>query len=169
MIAQQGSAEKKLADRSICPVHFFDLTAFIDGDLDDELVAELLWGLALVDWQAVKHHDLPAAPSEPEIAPSAFYALLKLCFAPPAPGEEPLPLTPAIHRRAARGDGMSASQLAARRLRASGFAPAVEKIPVTGELARRTAAALLFPLRNFQIAELRKTILRPELEPTATL
>ena len=76
---------------------------------------------------------------------------------------------PSIHRRAARGDGMAASELAARRLRASGFAPAVEKIPIAGELARRTAAALLFPLRNFQIEILRKTILRPELEPAAVL
>jgi CRISPR-associated protein Csx17 len=167
VLGQQG--EKHLADRSVCPVHFSDLTALIDDDVDDELIGELLWGLALLDWQAVKPDDLPAAPSEPEIAPSAFYALLKLCFTRPAPDEEPVPLMPAIHRRAARGDGASASALAARRLRAGGFAPAVEKIPVAGQLARRTAAALLFPLRNFQIAILRKTILRPELEPAAAL
>ena len=167
VLEQQG--EKHLADRSVCPIHFSDLTALIDDDVDDELIGELLWGLALLDWQAVKPDDLPAAPSEPEIAPSAFYALLKLCFTRPAPDEEPVPLMPAIHRRAARGDGASASALAARRLRASGFAPAVEKIPVAGQLVRRTGAALLFPLRNFQTAILRKTILRPELEPAAAL
>ena len=99
VIAQQDSAGKKLADRSICPVHFFDLTAFIDGDVDDEFVAELFWGLALWIGRRSNTDDLPAAPSEPEISPSAFYALLKLCFAPPAPGEEPVPLIPAIHRR----------------------------------------------------------------------
>jgi CRISPR-associated protein Csx17 len=167
VLAQQS--EKQLPDRNVCAVHFSDLAAFIDGEVDDELIGELLWGLALVDWQAAKHADLPAALSDPEIAPSAFYALLKLCFVPPAPDEEPVPLTPAIHRRAARGDGASASELAARRLHASGFAPAIEKIPVAGQLARRTAAVLLFPLRNFQITILRKTILRPELEPTIAL
>lgn len=165
VLAQQSDAEKNLVDRSVCPVHFSDLAAFIDGELDDELIGELVWGLALVDWQTVKPEDLPAAPREHEIAPSAFYALLKLCFTAPLPGDEPVPLMPAIHRRAARGAGASASELAARRLRASGSAAAVEKIPVTGTVARRTAAALLFPIRKNQIAILRKTILRPELEP----
>ena len=168
MLAVQSGAAKNLADRSVCPVHFSDLAAFIDGELDDKLFAELLWGLALVDWQAVRPEDLPVAPREPEIAPSAFYALLKLCFSLPLPGDEAVPLIPAIHRRAAGGDGASASALAARRLRASGFAPAVERIPITGTLARRAAATLLFPVRKNQIAILRKTILRPELEP-ATL
>jgi CRISPR-associated protein Csx17 len=167
VLAQQG--EKHLADRSVYPIHFSDLAAFIDGDVEDKLIAELFWGLALLDWRAVKPDDLPAAPSEPEIAPSAFYALLKLCFTRPAPDEESLPLMPAIHRRAARGDGASASELAARRLRASGFAPAVQNIPITGKLARRTAAALLFPIRTKQMIILRKTILRPELEPATAL
>ncbi|MFY9988689.1 MAG: type I-U CRISPR-associated protein Csx17 [Chthoniobacterales bacterium] len=163
VLAQQIGAEKNLADRSVFPVHFSDLAAFIDGETDDDLIGELLWGLALIDWQAVKPEDLPAALSEPEIAPSAFYALLKLCFAPPLPDERSIPLTAAIHRRASRGDGASASELTARRLRASGFAPAVEKIPVTGTLAQRTAAALLFPIRRRQVDLLRETVLRPEL------
>jgi CRISPR-associated protein Csx17 len=163
MLAQQSGAETNLADRSVCPVHFSDLAAFIEGETDDDLIGELLWGLALIDWQAVKPEDLPTALSEPEIAPSAFYALLKICFAPPLPDERSIPLTAAIHRRASRGDGASASELAARRLRASGFAPAVEKIPVTGTLAQRTAAALLFPIRRRQVDLLRKTVLRPEL------
>lgn len=164
VLAQQRGAEKNLADRSVCPVHFSDLTAFIDDEVDDELIGELIWGLALIDWQAVKPEDLPVPPSEPEIAPSAFYALLKLCFTPPLPDERTVPLMPAIHRRVSRGDGTFASELAVRRLRASGFAPAVKNIPVAGTLASRIAAALLFPIRRTQISILRKTILRPKLE-----
>lgn len=169
VLAQQRGTEKNISDRSVCLARFADLTAFIDGEVDDGLIAELLWGLALLDWQVVKPEDLPDAPREAEIAPSAFYALLKLCFTRPAPDEEPVPLMPVIHRRAARGDGASASELAARRLRASGFAPAIQTIPITGKLARRTAAALLFPIRTNQIRILRQTILRPELEPATTL
>ena len=165
MLTRQSDAEKNLPDRSVCPVHFLDLAAFIDGETDDSLIGDLLWGLVLIDWQAVKPEDLPAAPSEPEVAPSAFYALLKLCFAPTLPDEQSVPLMPAIHRRASRGDGVSASEIAARRLRASDFAPAVEKISVTGTLAQRTAAALLFPIRRNQISILRETILRPKLKP----
>src|SRR5579884_1052614 len=166
VLAQQSGAQKNLADRSVCSVHFSDLAAFIDGEVDDNLISELLWGLALLDWQDVKPDDLPAAPREREIAPSAFYALLKLCFTPPLPDEQPVPLAPAIHRRAARGDGASASELAVRRLRASGFAPAVEKISITGALAQRTAAALLLPVQRRQVELIRETVLRPELAKT---
>ncbi len=166
VLAQQSGAQKNLADRSVCSVHFSDLAAFIESELDDDIIGELLWGLALVDWQSVKPDDLPAAPREQEIAPSAFYALLKLCFTPPLPDEQSVPLAPAIHRRAARGDGASASELAVRRLRASGFAPAVEKISITGALAQRTAAALLLPVQRRQVELIRETVLRPELAKT---
>ena len=42
---------------------------FFDDDVDDDLICELLWGLALVDWQAVKRDDLPIALGEPDPHP----------------------------------------------------------------------------------------------------
>jgi len=53
------------------------------------------------------------------------------------------------------GDGKAASELAARRLRASGKAPLVKDLPVSGDIARRTAAAILFPIshRDFHLLE----------------
>ena len=64
------------------------------------------------------------------------------------------------------GDGAAASLLAARRLRASGFPPALREIPLRGEVVQRTAAALLFPLAPREWTNLRATVLRPaEVSP----
>jgi CRISPR-associated protein Csx17 len=58
------------------------------------------------------------------------------------------------------GDGKLASQLAARRLRASGKAPLVQELPVSGAVASRTAAAMLFPISYPHIRLLERTILK---------
>ena len=58
-----------------------DITAFIEGRTDDALIADLLWGLSLIDWQQVEKEPQGRA-SRSEFVPSSFYALLKLCFRP---------------------------------------------------------------------------------------
>ncbi|MEI7938217.1 MAG: type I-U CRISPR-associated protein Csx17 [Verrucomicrobiota bacterium] len=134
-----------------------DIAAFIEGETDDALLANLLWGLCLIDWSVVAENALlPGA-----CAPPALYALLKLCFLPQHATEKTIPLVPAIHRRAVAGEGAAASQLAARRLRASGFPPALREIPLHGAVVQRTAAALLFPLAHCEWTNLRETVLRP--------
>jgi CRISPR-associated protein Csx17 len=142
-----------------------DITAFIEGRTDDALIADLLWGLSLIDWQLVKKETLETT-SESEFVPSSFYALLKLCFHPNGESKA-IPLVPAIHHRARSGDGLAASQLAARRLRGSGYPPLVEKLPVAATVARRTAAALLFPIspRDFSLLE-QITINQPKSQNT---
>lgn len=62
------------------------------------------------------------------------------------------------------GDGKAASELAAQRLRASGQAPLVASLPVAGDVARRTAAAMLFPIGSRDFVLLEKSILRPKQE-----
>ncbi len=146
-----------------------DITAFIEGRTDDRLLADLLWGLSLVDWQAVSIADRAERAEEKDSShrydwrtdafhqavPSAFYALLKLCHRPKSDTFPAIPLTPAIHRQAAAGRGLEASRLAVRRLRASGCAPLVRELPVQADTARRTAAALLFPIspRDLRLLE----------------
>jgi CRISPR-associated protein Csx17 len=146
-------------------VHLDDIAAFVEEATDDALLADLLWGLTLVDWAAVQQSDLPPTPKEVQVVPSSLYALLKLCLRQRRKNEDAIPIVSAIHWRAALGDGTAASALAARRLRASGFAPAVECVPLNGTIARRTAAALLFPLSSGQIEILQKSVLRKNLDP----
>ena len=149
-------------DWSPRPASLSDITAFIEGNVNEPLLADLIWGLSLIDWAHLpeQKNEEPRA----EAIPSSFYALLRLCFRRASSGDDAIPLVPAILHRAIAGDGTAASELAARRLRASGHAPLVRSLPVAGDLARRTAAAMLFPIghRNFHLLE--RMILKPTNE-----
>ncbi len=194
---QAGLSE--LPDRGLPPA-LDDLVAFIEGQTDDTRLADLLWGLCLLDWDAgARSADLQSAvspSSNPPTAagsnsqptggrrsgrletcatatvPSALFSLLRLAF--PRPGERrgaagqfpEIPIVSAIHRLAAAGRGTEASRLAARRLRASELPPALEQVALSGEAARRAAAALLFPLSQRDFARLAELVLKPE---TATV
>ncbi len=152
-------------DWSPTPARLEDISAFIEGRTDDALLAELLLGLSLIDWHQVEP-GLLEAPASAGVAPSALYALLRLCLRRASAGEEPIPLVPAIHNRARHGGGQAASGLAARRLRASGRAPLIDALPVGGEVARRTAAALIFPIRQSDFSRLEQLILKPSTNQT---
>ncbi|HNQ74984.1 MAG TPA: hypothetical protein PKN95_15480, partial [Verrucomicrobiota bacterium] len=95
---------------------------------------------------------------------SSFYALLRLCFRRAKKGEEQeaIPLVPAILHRAINEQGKEASILAARRLRASGKAPLVSELPIAGDIARRTAAAMLFPISGHEFHLLERIILQQQ-------
>jgi CRISPR-associated protein Csx17 len=147
-----------------------DITNFIEGRIDDTLLADLIWALSLVDWEifardtrSLRHSQAEDSSlenmRETRTPPSSLYALLRLCFRRATREDLPIPLVPAIHRRAAQGQGTAASELAARRLLGSGQAPLARRIPVEGELARRTAAALLFPISRSDFRFLESTIL----------
>ncbi len=131
-----------------------DITCFIEGRTNDALLADLIWGLSLLDWQRVEPSSSEFRDT-PEAIPSSFYAMIRLCFRLPSGKDDPIPLVPAILYRAMNSDGEAASELAVRRLRASGRAPLVESLPVSGEITRRTAAAMLFPIshRDFRLLE----------------
>ena len=154
-----------LPDRTQVPVSLADVAAFIEGQINDALFADLLWGCSLIDF---------APPFEPlrgpsreggESRPPAFFALLKLAFAGRLEDGIRIPLQAAIHQRAAAGDSLRASELAVRRLRASGVVPAIDRAPMDRDAARRAAAALLFPLGPKQLSALREAVARPALQP----
>ena len=157
LIRAEKAGTGGLSDTARCYASVADIAAFIEGETDDALLAGLLWGMSLIDWSA----DLDPLASPPACAPPALYALLKLCYQPKHPSADTIPLVPAIHHRAAAGDGAAASRLAARRLRASGFPPALREVALRGEVVQRTAAALLFPLAPRDWTNLRQTVLRP--------
>ena len=136
-----------------------DITAFIERRTNDALLADLIWGMSLLDWQQVK----PLTPEfhhASEAVPSSFYAILRLCFRHANRTEDPIPVVPAILKRAMNGDGRGASVLAARRLRASGKAPLIRDLPVSGDIVRRTSAAILFPIAPHDFRALERYILQ---------
>ena len=139
---QSGDDELLFPGEGRCHTSLADIAAFIDGHVDDRRIESLLRGLILVNWR----QDLPLIRGPAEPTPDAAYALLKLCHLPHKIAGKAVRLTPAITRRASSGDLVEATRLAARRLAASGFPPAVKVIHGCGERARRIAAALLFPV-----------------------
>jgi len=151
---------------------------FIEGRVDEALVADLLWGCVLIHPYQIRGRLLTAPTARRGTLPGSFYALLKLCFPNPsserplpaedesrrqqeAPAEagNPVPMVPRIHRLAALGMGSEAARAAIQRLRASGPAPRVRDLAIDGELARRTAAAVVFPIPGREVDRLRRTFL----------
>lgn len=159
-----------------------DIFAFLAGDTDDYRLGELLWGLLLINGQPGRP-ERTERPEEaddlPLLLPHA-YVLLKLLFLPhklswPV-GAEGVSVTPEpeILGRLHAGDIDGACEIAARRLRASGFLPMPG--PTSGggwrrvkfgsfPNATRLAAALLFPIGN--PTELAKRALRPPADERA--
>ncbi len=189
LVRTANSGARGWPDWSPRPAALADITAFIENRTNDALLADLIWGLSLVDWEsiigderrtaktALSEAALPeadvngtsendsvvvetASDSDQRAVPSSFYALLRLCFRRSSGKEDAIPLVPAILQRAMNGDGKAASALAARRLRASGKAPLVKELPVGGDTARRTAAAILFPIGPRDLRLLERTILQ---------
>ena len=164
-----------------------DIAAFIADEIDETLLADLLWGLSALDWDKLwkkksgtvaTEDESVEAEEQPEedaaddsydkkawperIAPSAFYALMRCCMRYARTKDDAIPLDPAFVRHAASGDGARASRQAVRRLRGSGLAPLVKELPVSGELSRRSAAALLFPISPWDFYTLERSILKPK-------
>jgi CRISPR-associated protein Csx17 len=138
-----------------------DVAAFIEGRIDEPRFTQLLWGLSLVDFSgdAMTGDEMPIPPDKlyDEI-PSAFYAQLKLCFASRLPDDKRVPIEPIIFNLAASGDGARASTQALRRLHGSSIPVTSIQIPLAGQAARRSAAALLFPLWDSQLATIGRAV-----------
>ncbi len=130
-----------------------DIAAFIEGRFDDERFIRLLWGLCLVTFQDKDRTPQIPRPAHDEALPPSFYGQLKLCFASRLPEDRKVLVTPSIFHLAASGDGARASEQALRRLHASSIPVAHVHIALSGRAAERTAASLLFPLWDSQLAE----------------
>src|SRR5690554_1098401 len=162
MLAQQAG-EKRWSAFSPIPARLEDVADFVAGRVDVARMLELLWGLMLVQ-PTEKSHEIFGSRVKSDSCPNALYALMKLCFAGgtlrAGAAEVDVTLMPAIHRHAAHGDALRASQQASRRLRASGLTPRLEHLHAPPELSQRAAAALLFPLDSSGIHRLKCQILK---------
>ncbi len=159
LLAQKlgGESWPEFASLSAWPA---DIAAFIEGRFDDERFIRLLWALSLVVFRDNDGTPQLPRPKSDETLPSAFYGQLKLCFAHRLPEDRKVPVTPSIFHLAASGDGTRASEHALRRLHASSIPVAHVHIALSGQAAERTAAALLFPLWDSQLAEACKPVAR---------
>lgn len=143
-----------------------DVREFLRGQVDDSRLADLLWALGAMDWQAYA----PAgSESEPRRAASRevprAYALFKLLFLPHPVRlrglAEPIKVRvePAVISRLRAGDLDQAVAIAVRRLRASGLTVLAGErgggrtldFLVSETEKKRLLATLLFPLEQPEI------------------
>src|SRR5262249_15961393 len=123
------------------PATFADVAEFLNGEVDDTKLEDLIWGLSLVERDG--HQEEPVSTNEAEL-PRA-YALLKLTLlqgklewasAGPEsvlrintprlganPGGVAVKPEPAILAKLRAGNVQGACEVAARRLQLSGFSP----------------------------------------------
>src|SRR5690606_32702727 len=119
-----------------------DVDRFLAGELDNQRLAGLVWGLASIDWaQATTGLDRIDRPGGSGQGVPA-YAILKLCAAGQVVRGQEVPLNRVVFRWACSGQLPEASRLASRRLRASGLPPAVEVLSGSPSWARRCAGAV---------------------------
>lgn len=136
---------------------------FLRGEVEDDRIADLIWGLACVNWDGdaelrAKGRDRSVVPSD---LPRA-YIICKLCFLGEpyrTRGEEEITVRPEpqILRLLRGGRLEEACRQAMRRLRADGLVPLGTETPGRGDLprfrlpdaqVRRLGGALLFPIRG---------------------
>lgn len=146
-----------------------EVATFLSGAVDDERIAELLWGLVLIDQQPAQsaRRNLPAREN-PIL--SRYYALLKLVFLPGGllvsqskrvrfarEGEKSIRITPELRLLSLvrSGNISRACSIAVQRLRASGLSPLdIQWDEPSGLDGLRLAAALLIPISEFEIWKL---------------
>jgi CRISPR-associated protein Csx17 len=164
-----------------------DVALWIAGVLDDDRIEAIARGLSLIrldGYQArnTSSHNESSHNEKPRPVPAA-YALVKLVHyreltksnlskaaakifvrQDQSPvdihlPDQPIPHVPGLLTRLSSGDCVQATQLAVRRLRASGYNPAIaEGIYEPRDRTLRLAAALAFPLDTWDIARLLKQV-----------
>lgn len=150
------------------------ISAFLHGETDDERIAELLWGMILIDHSESYPAPRPLQVDAPPL-PRPF-ALLRLSFLPNGiemrAGEVSVKPEARVLGLLRGGRTQEACAIAARRLRASGLNPMPHargtsrddewKGALGAVSASRLSAALLIPVSKSDVKHLVKLVSRPE-------
>jgi CRISPR-associated protein Csx17 len=161
--SRHGAEGSTFPLRSIQYAALDDVAQFIDGQIDDVALEDLVRGLILVDWNAGGIGDFVAsAPLVGKRIPHAAYALLKCCHSPFPIRDEQVCFDPSILNAAAGGQIERAVAAAARRLSACRLAPTIRTATCRTPAARRLAAALMFPIGHSDMQLLADSVLLSE-------
>jgi CRISPR-associated protein Csx17 len=144
------------------------LSSFLNNEIDDGRIEDLLKGLILIDWQKVEFEsELREQPFKiPSRLPRA-YALLKLLFLPKGRLRRNeyseiivIKHEPAIVPLLQAGRVSDAIKIASQRLRSSGLTPLTEQFVFDDTEGTRLAAALLIPIAEPSVRALANLTLR---------
>lgn len=149
-----------------------DIVAFLNGDLDDQRIADLSLPLSVVDFWHRRDDGTPGRQSQVSMPldlplPTA-YAVMKLTLLPRKfvcrefGDDKKIAMEPRMLAMLRAGRIEGAYQVAYRRLKASGLQPSSEHPGIADgrENGHRLAAALLFPLDARETCKLARRALR---------
>jgi CRISPR-associated protein Csx17 len=152
-----------------------DVYSFIYGNVDFGILSDLFWAMSTIKWEGYSPGKdwRPGTTQIPADMPQS-YAVMKLVFSPkplewpPGAEETIVRFESEILRRLGSENITGATQVAVRRLRASGldpllpadrFADQQHVFPTSEARGRMLAAALLFPISKASIAWLCREVL----------
>lgn len=172
---EKDAASRMAPLRGYVSASLSDVTAFIDGLVDEQRIEALFKAFCLLEHPKNRDQRIEVSRTVHSCDgkslfnnfPSSAYALLKLCFLPHLLHGEQIVLSPQIARRAAGGDGLESTRLAARRLQSDGFNPAINQVAVGSRKSKRIAAALMFPIGTKNAEYLASIVLRPSVHDHA--
>lgn len=156
----QRNSLSRLPLSGACPLPLNDIIPFILGQVDERKIERLLWGLNAIRWQSDRKYfsDSRMASITWPLPPA--YALFKLTHCPHFPQQADMPenkgsipFDPAILALAGAGR-VEATRVAARRLNASGWKSFIRVVPASADQIKRSAAAVLFPLKQSDLKQL---------------
>ena len=165
---QKGLPQLPLVGVPGAEASLHDISLYLAGEVDERRILELARPLMALDWSGFRSPFM--RPTESGYGSLGFYGLARLVYWPrplsPTPDAEAvgIPLDPAILARLTAGDLVRASTAAVRRLSAAGFRPHLRLVAGDAALARRIAAALVFPIRERDAIALVHRLTRPELD-----
>jgi len=159
MAVQSGATS--YSDRAMINTDIGDITDFLEGRINVQRMADLLWGLILIDWPSVTGSPLIKRNRVDSVFPGACYGVLKLCYPGGRVRNIDIPLVPEIHMKASAGDSYDATQLAVRRLKSCGLSITLGNIAMSSSLLQRIAAALLFPIDEYELEKIANRVLKP--------
>jgi CRISPR-associated protein Csx17 len=148
-----------------------DVTAYIEGAVDETRLVELLRGAALIDWRGVRPHTAAAASV---VAPPYAFAACALAWGGAVAtthhrsDDVVLPPASGVLARLVAGDVRGSVASAHRRLHGSGLALRVgldTAVAASPAAARRIAAALVFPLSHASRRALAAHVLNLDSQP----
>lgn len=145
--AQRGNRRLSLVSAGGCGAQPSDLKQLIAGEVDLARVVSLARALMAVRWDQVNRVSRTVSWRSDEAWPDEPWMALRLShLALPLSSERSIPGDEAIIRRLSAGDGISAVDLATRRLSARGLRPPFRATIVDHGTARLWGAALAFPI-----------------------
>ena len=154
-------------DQGLHSARLEDVACFIEGQCDDRQLVAWFRCCLLIDAKALRRYEPVDHQESRSSAPPLSYSLLKLCFAGRPVREVSVPMVPSILRTGSAGMMSRAIELAHRRLRGSGLPPIIDarshRSVVSPRQARRTLAALVFPVCGAWIEALGRKTLDPKI------